>query len=751
MPALVFSRSQSVASQTNSDQTEDYVEDSEPEREARRLREKACRKKTRSIVRPRPTGEVIELSDSGTSSASLAQSSPAQTHVQPLIVVDISDGSDFSSYRKPQGHGEVSAHGDVEGSVDASEDTTLDETLPSIRKILGLPKSAKPTAGPQDASSKLVREQVPEVPLPSNPEPLSAESDDEDEGPLKISRFAYTDPNAARRTASKTPSSSGRESSTPEVVSAPGKAKRVPTPPLHAFAQDFTDADLSRIRRCVSCETSWTVRKSVANKMKHIEVCARKKKLTHETIRVLLRKELNNLPPVASTSKLPAVPAPVAPETLLEDALKDAQKKKGRRPQVLQTVKAVQETRSNILDRARQLLQDTRNTAHSAAAATGMASPTQVFGMSSIADTTQVFGRSRIAVSRVQTGIVRTGADIAATSNVSPLTQIFSTSALGAGTSSAGHASADLEPPPATQVFAPSKFANARRVTEVPAPNDGDPLDEPISLHDTSEDDERGRSSPRTIVISSSPSLNASPRPRSASPMSPANAGHSTPPFVRMPSPAPLGWSPSPVGDSARPPTADQYTPEDPGYDVQDDYHYAEKDWNNGLWDQADGACLHYVPDENGAGPSNPSSRVHAPAPRKLGTILEDLPIPGPSGTAEQAPVAEPPKKKAKTRRKKATVAEDGDAEAQIGKDISQEDLNAKLKEAILKDETLHLRVLRYEPIHFDVFMKLATDLGIPAKRSGLKGKVRTFLDQKAIHFYGADPSKSRTKRTRHP
>ncbi len=93
MPALVFSRSQSFASQTNSDQTEDYVEDSEPEREARRLREKACRKKTRSIVRPRPTGEVIELSDSGTSSASLAQSSPAHTHAQPLIVVDISGTS----------------------------------------------------------------------------------------------------------------------------------------------------------------------------------------------------------------------------------------------------------------------------------------------------------------------------------------------------------------------------------------------------------------------------------------------------------------------------------------------------------------------------------------------------------------------------------------------------------------------------------------------------------------------------------
>lgn len=35
------------------------------------------------------------------------------------------------------------------------------------------------------------------------------------------------------------------------------------------------------------------------------------------------------------------------------------------------------------------------------------------------------------------------------------------------------------------------------------------------------------------------------------------------------------------------------------------------------------------------------------------------------------------------------------------------------------------------KPIHFDVFLQVAIALGMPAKRSGLKNKVRAFLDQK--------------------
>ena len=66
--------------------------------------------------------------------------------------------------------------------------------------------------------------------------------------------------------------------------------------------------------------------------------------------------------------------------------------------------------------------------------------------------------------------------------------------------------------------------------------------------------------------------------------------------------------------------------------------------------------------------------------------------------------------------------------------------------------------------------MQLAADIGVTEKKTKLSGKVRTFLDQKvrldqtsallvisptaelaqAIHFYGANPSKSRTKRTRY-
>lgn len=35
------------------------------------------------------------------------------------------------------------------------------------------------------------------------------------------------------------------------------------------------------------------------------------------------------------------------------------------------------------------------------------------------------------------------------------------------------------------------------------------------------------------------------------------------------------------------------------------------------------------------------------------------------------------------------------------------------------------------QPIHFDVFLQMALDMGMSVKRTGLKAKVRTFLDQK--------------------
>lgn len=45
------------------------------------------------------------------------------------------------------------------------------------------------------------------------------------------------------------------------------------------------------------------------------------------------------------------------------------------------------------------------------------------------------------------------------------------------------------------------------------------------------------------------------------------------------------------------------------------------------------------------------------------------------------------------------------------------------------------------KPIHFDVFLQMAVALGMPAKRSGLKNKVRAFLDQKVRMLCGLMPA----------
>lgn len=93
-PPASFSRSQSWASQARSDATADYVEDSEPEREERRIQAAKTRgvkrKKTPVLVVPNLPGDVIELTDSSPS----RPTSPAHrlTNVQsaPLVIIDVS-------------------------------------------------------------------------------------------------------------------------------------------------------------------------------------------------------------------------------------------------------------------------------------------------------------------------------------------------------------------------------------------------------------------------------------------------------------------------------------------------------------------------------------------------------------------------------------------------------------------------------------------------------------------------------------
>ncbi|KAM5532277.1 hypothetical protein V8D89_014035 [Ganoderma adspersum] len=801
-PPASSSRSQSWASQARSDTTADYVEDSEPEREERRLKaaktRRVKRKKTPVVLVPSLPGDVIELTDSSPSRPSTPAHRLVNVQPVPLVIIDVSlsDGNQSSTRPdSPRGRSREDDNGHVNGlGIAISGDGTLDDSLPSIRRVLGLPKASNRKPVPVPASAPLVPSGSAPLPSSARTSPELSESESRsDEGKLRLGRFAYAAPNPLRRTASKTPSPVERDSQTPEVTSG---VKRTVTP-THRFAEDFTDAQLSQLLKCVSCELAWTARKTVKEKMKHIQSCAKKNGLTDETVRILLRTELAKLPPVASSSKSKspaAPPAPSVPQTLLEETLKDKRRKRsGPRKQVEQTVKDVSDTRDSILDKARLLLQNVRDGApvrtvpqqqrESSAGSTesdsAMLPPTQAFARSSVAvrndlpnislqpaETTQVFGPSRLAVTRLQGGVVNAGVAIAGVSDVSPLTQIFTNSALAA-------AMADVKSsdsmPPATQVFAPSKLTNGAGVTRKVVP-DGT-TDDPISLHDTSEDEfdlsKFSPARPSVIEISSSPSSNANLLPPLATPMS-LRAAAVAPPALGLRSPSPLGRSPSPTGDRGSP----VYYDGDggPQFHVQDGYEYQWDDWRDeqNLWDEyGDGgdAFLYYDPEADtelltmpGSGlgsklplPGSPPS----PPRRRLGAIPEDeVPVAGPSRLwDEPVPPIEPVAKKKRGRPKKVTTDE-SDAEpgtAVAGKDISQEDLNAKLKEAILKDQVLHLRILRYEPVHFDIFMQLAADVGVTEKKTRLKGKVRTFLDQKAIHFYGAEPTKSRTKRTRHP
>ena len=145
----------------------------------------------------------------------------------------------------------------------------------------------------------------------------------------------------------------------PAVVADPSIPSRLTG--TRAFS-DIPDRDLAKVLKCVCCKLAWTTRKSVVQKVKHIQTCSKKHKLDIETVRTLLLSEIIN----TSDPKGKGKENPIneekeeTPRTLLEDAVVNdtTGKKKGRRPPVVETVKNVADTRSDIIARARLLLND---------------------------------------------------------------------------------------------------------------------------------------------------------------------------------------------------------------------------------------------------------------------------------------------------------------------------------------------------------------------------------------------------------
>ena len=204
----------------------------------------------------------------------------------------------------------------------------------------------------QSASTRLLSTDVPTREPSPDIRPLGSRT-------LDIAHFAYI---GSRRAISSRASSIVPSRATP-ALEPPKPAKK--TRAITDTLANFSESDLDKLRKCVCCELAWTTRKTVAQKLKHIRTCAKKHLFTEETLQHLLRAEINRvkqLPPEEGAQKrkgkqLEALPEPIVPGTLLEVAIDGgARKKSGRRPQVMESVKELQETRQDILDRARHLL-----------------------------------------------------------------------------------------------------------------------------------------------------------------------------------------------------------------------------------------------------------------------------------------------------------------------------------------------------------------------------------------------------------
>ncbi|GAA5973442.1 hypothetical protein JCM11641_006462 [Rhodosporidiobolus odoratus] len=100
------------------------------------------------------------------------------------------------------------------------------------------------------------------------------------------------------------------------------------------------------------------------------------------------------------------------------------------------------------------------------------------------------------------------------------------------------------------------------------------------------------------------------------------------------------------------------------------------------------------------------------------------------------------PGTKAKRGRKKQVVE---DKEAEEKEDEDTRTSGEKLRELILKEENLELycRILRYEPVHFDVFVALCKSANLKIAQTLLM----RCLDEQSITFYTQDPTNGSRRR----
>ncbi|KAF4604990.1 hypothetical protein EYR40_003773 [Pleurotus pulmonarius] len=591
--------------------------------------------------------------------------------------------------------------------------------LPGLRsaKEIGVP-------GPRssDTTSSYFRRSA--SPVANEPEPVNFEinqsgsfqrpeiyDEGEDEEPKpSLARFAYVRGAASNGTYVPKRSLSSRASTVSEIpvpttMASKTTKKRTKAASMKSpLETQFTDSQLSLILVCVCCELKWTTRKSSPQKLAHIKSCAKKKAYTDETVCSLMAAALSKVPPKESDPPKVDESEKAAPtKTYLEGVLHDATKKKGRRVKVTETVRSVVETRSDILCKAQAVL--------------GRHSKQRVDDELEANDSTKA---PRAGPSNSKP-LVRKDTETQTISDDEP-DEADTTDAF-----------------PATQAFAASKFATATRTTSLFHLADQDDSDEsdisepepqfaPSKLGNRRSSSVRTFGSPssskRRIAAFDEPEGNSKPTTRSEiisrldQAIFQANLnGYALPrsetKVLDLHSARTIA-----TGNSLE--LGDLMATEDIRHeDSLDDYALTTDD-----------AYLHYDPGVSAAltpihSPWRSQNR-HSKSNRSPPHKLPPSPRTPPKSPRKRATKAgsETPRRKGKAR-----------AEEEFGDAWRQ-----RLNDAIVNNSALHLRILRYEPVHFDEFVSLMVDKPTTNSRAAL----RLFLDERAISFYGATVRKRR-------
>lgn len=307
---------------------------------------------------------------------------------------------------------------------------------------------------------------MPKHVLPENPLTATyivssdSETDPESRSIIGMRRFTYQNPSNPQLKASVSRTSSIAVPENP-VVNPTRKKQSSRTTVQHRFTADFSEAELMELSKCVCCGERWTIRKGVAQKMAHIQSCAKKNALTDITVKIIIRQEVDKAlaekPTSGAKGKGKAVDLesmlPGTPRTFMEDVVQEAgPKRKERRPERVQSVKDVTESVDVIRDRARTVLEnyalpntqevDDRRQTQDFRPSRLLGQGRRDFGISNGHPATQDFGRSNLGQRHASSNGLN----------------MFSDAFQGDPVPYIENSGQEASIPPSTQAFAPSKL-----------------------------------------------------------------------------------------------------------------------------------------------------------------------------------------------------------------------------------------------------------------------------------------------------